>query len=88
VFCLEHAVEIEQQLRQIGGVHIFLLCHPGVSFFFYFCVVEAIEVLHSWNEHYLLFLPSLFFIYVCCFKIKFNELLVVGLFLFFIFSSA
>lgn len=29
VFCLEHAVEVEQQLRQIGGVHIFLLCHPG-----------------------------------------------------------
>ncbi|XWS37164.1 hypothetical protein CRYUN_Cryun19dG0019300 [Craigia yunnanensis] len=28
VFCLEHAVEVEQQLRQIGGVHIFLLCHP------------------------------------------------------------
>ena len=29
VFCLEHAVEVEQQLRQIGGVHVFLLCHPG-----------------------------------------------------------
>ncbi|CAI0446292.1 unnamed protein product [Linum tenue] len=28
VFCLEHAVEVEQQLRRIGGVHIFLLCHP------------------------------------------------------------
>uniref|UniRef100_A0A6N2KI02 JmjC domain-containing protein n=1 Tax=Salix viminalis TaxID=40686 RepID=A0A6N2KI02_SALVM len=28
VFCLEHAVEIEQQLSQIGGVHILLLCHP------------------------------------------------------------
>ncbi|XWS51349.1 hypothetical protein CRYUN_Cryun12cG0169500 [Craigia yunnanensis] len=28
VFCLEHAVEVEQQLRQIGGVHVFLLCHP------------------------------------------------------------
>ncbi|MFQ6669883.1 hypothetical protein Gotur_034968 [Gossypium turneri] len=28
VFCLEHAIEVEQQLRQIGGVHIFLLCHP------------------------------------------------------------
>lgn len=30
VFCLEHAVEVEQQLRPIGGVHILLLCHPGV----------------------------------------------------------
>ncbi|GMJ13702.1 relative of early flowering 6, Jumonji domain-containing protein 12, ETHYLENE INSENSITIVE 6 [Hibiscus trionum] len=28
VFCLQHAVEVEQQLRQIGGVHVFLLCHP------------------------------------------------------------
>ncbi|CAN6585486.1 unnamed protein product [Malus baccata var. baccata] len=28
VFCLEHAVEVEQQLRSIGGVHILLLCHP------------------------------------------------------------
>ncbi|WRX17426.1 JmjC domain - like 5 [Theobroma cacao] len=28
VFCLEHAVEVDQQLRQIGGVHVFLLCHP------------------------------------------------------------
>ncbi|CAN1777307.1 Lysine-specific demethylase REF6 [Linum perenne] len=28
VFCLEHAVEVEQRLRQIGGVHVFLLCHP------------------------------------------------------------
>ncbi|KAJ9163844.1 hypothetical protein P3X46_023472 [Hevea brasiliensis] len=28
VFCLEHAVEMEQQFRPIGGVHILLLCHP------------------------------------------------------------
>ncbi|XP_021908879.1 lysine-specific demethylase REF6 [Carica papaya] len=28
VFCLEHAVEVEKQLRPIGGVHIMLLCHP------------------------------------------------------------
>ncbi|KNA05929.1 hypothetical protein SOVF_185680 [Spinacia oleracea] len=28
VFCLEHAVEVEKQLRPIGGVHILLLCHP------------------------------------------------------------
>ncbi|KAF5730917.1 lysine-specific demethylase [Tripterygium wilfordii] len=28
VFCLEHAVEVEQQLCAIGGVHIMLLCHP------------------------------------------------------------
>lgn len=29
VFCLEHAVEVEKQLRPFGGVHIMLLCHPG-----------------------------------------------------------
>lgn len=28
VFCLEHAVEVEQQLRPIGGVNMLLLCHP------------------------------------------------------------
>ncbi|KAH7684855.1 [histone H3]-lysine-36 demethylase protein [Dioscorea alata] len=28
VFCLEHAVEVEKQLRPFGGVHIMLLCHP------------------------------------------------------------
>ncbi|KAJ1286714.1 hypothetical protein BS78_03G373100 [Paspalum vaginatum] len=28
VFCLEHAIEAEQQLRTIGGAHIFLLCCP------------------------------------------------------------
>lgn len=30
VFCLEHAVEVEQQLRPIGGVNMLLLCHPGM----------------------------------------------------------
>lgn len=29
VFCLQHAVEVEQRLRPIGGAHILLLCHPG-----------------------------------------------------------
>ncbi|GMH16746.1 hypothetical protein Nepgr_018587 [Nepenthes gracilis] len=28
VFCLEHAVEVEQRLHPIGGVQISLLCHP------------------------------------------------------------
>ncbi|OIW18301.1 hypothetical protein TanjilG_31441 [Lupinus angustifolius] len=31
VFCLEHAVEAEQQLRPIGGAHILLLCHPDYT---------------------------------------------------------
>ena len=30
VFCLEHAVEVEQQLRPVGGVNMLLLCHPGM----------------------------------------------------------
>ncbi|THF98592.1 hypothetical protein TEA_028877 [Camellia sinensis var. sinensis] len=28
VFCLQHAAEVEQRLRPIGGAHILLLCHP------------------------------------------------------------
>ncbi|XXG88980.1 hypothetical protein AAC387_Pa12g1092 [Persea americana] len=31
IFCLEHAVEVEKQLRSIGGVHMLLLCHPDYS---------------------------------------------------------
>lgn len=53
VFCLEHAAEVEQQLRPFGGIHIMLLCHPGnskttrfvfislVSLFGFFCVNYA-----------------------------------------------
>ncbi|KAL5991233.1 hypothetical protein ACLOJK_012140 [Asimina triloba] len=29
IFCLEHAIEVEKKLRQIGGAHVMLLCHPG-----------------------------------------------------------
>jgi len=29
VFCLEHAAEVEQQLRPFGGINLMLLCHPG-----------------------------------------------------------
>ncbi|KAL8123374.1 hypothetical protein AgCh_011375 [Apium graveolens] len=28
IFCLQHAVEVEQQLRSVGGAHLLLLCHP------------------------------------------------------------
>ncbi|KAK6924732.1 JmjN domain [Dillenia turbinata] len=28
IFCLEHAMEVEQKLRPYGGVNILLLCHP------------------------------------------------------------
>lgn len=29
IFCLEHAVEVENQLRSMGGAHIMLLCNSG-----------------------------------------------------------
>lgn len=29
VFCLQHAIEIEQQLQPIGGAHLLLLCHSN-----------------------------------------------------------
>jgi hypothetical protein len=31
VFCLEHAVEVEKQLRTIGGANVILLCRQGQS---------------------------------------------------------
>lgn len=33
IFCLEHALEVEQGLRPVGGVHVLLLCHQGTFFF-------------------------------------------------------
>lgn len=29
VFCLEHAIQVEKRLSQVGGAHVFLVCHPG-----------------------------------------------------------
>lgn len=45
VFCLEHAAEVEQQLRPFGGINIMLLCHPGkssniTSFHFFTCAIN------------------------------------------------
>lgn len=31
VFCLEHAMEVKRKLQPIGGVHMLLLCHPGLN---------------------------------------------------------
>ncbi|XP_024973375.1 lysine-specific demethylase REF6-like isoform X1 [Cynara cardunculus var. scolymus] len=31
IFCLEHALEVEQRLRAVGGVHMLLLCHQDYS---------------------------------------------------------
>ncbi|XP_022770021.1 lysine-specific demethylase REF6-like isoform X2 [Durio zibethinus] len=52
VFCLEHAVEAEQQLRQIGGVHVFLLCHPEYPKIEAEAklVAEELEIDYQWND--------------------------------------
>lgn len=34
IFCLQHALEVEQRLRAVGGINILLLCHQGTFFFF------------------------------------------------------
>ncbi|KAG2329630.1 hypothetical protein Bca52824_000810 [Brassica carinata] len=52
VFCLEHAVEVEQRLQPIGGINIMLLCHPeyprieaeGKI------VAKELGVNHEWND--------------------------------------
>ncbi|KAJ4896871.1 Lysine-specific demethylase REF6 [Raphanus sativus] len=52
VFCLEHAAEVEQQLRPFGGINIMLLCHPeyprieaeGKV------IAEELGVNHEWND--------------------------------------
>ncbi|XVF54611.1 hypothetical protein PTKIN_Ptkin05aG0195700 [Pterospermum kingtungense] len=51
IFCLEHAIEVEQQLRQIGGVHVFLLCHPEYPKIEEEAklVAEELGIDHTWN---------------------------------------
>lgn len=48
VFCLEHALEVEKQLRQIGGANIILLCHPGG---FPYTSFSIIVFLHGYFFH-------------------------------------
>ncbi|XP_015580157.2 lysine-specific demethylase REF6 [Ricinus communis] len=52
VFCLEHAVEVEQQFRSIGGVHILLLCHPEYPRLEAEAklVSEELGIDHLWND--------------------------------------
>ncbi|KAL8232261.1 hypothetical protein R6Q57_002039 [Mikania cordata] len=33
IFCLQHALEVEQRLRTVGGVHVQLLCHQDYPSF-------------------------------------------------------
>lgn len=32
VFCLQHAMQVERRLSQVGGADVFLVCHPGEPF--------------------------------------------------------
>lgn len=32
VFCLQHAMQVEKRLSEVGGAHVFLVCHPGEIF--------------------------------------------------------
>lgn len=52
VFCLQHAVEAEQQLRPLGGVHIFLFCHPDYPRVEAEAkiVAEELGFDHQWND--------------------------------------
>ncbi|ESQ45714.1 hypothetical protein EUTSA_v10010066mg [Eutrema salsugineum] len=52
VFCLEHAAEVEQQLRPIGGIRIMLLCHPEYPRIEAEAkiVSEELGVNHEWND--------------------------------------
>ncbi|XP_077250607.1 lysine-specific demethylase JMJ705-like [Tasmannia lanceolata] len=52
IFCLEHAMEIEKQLRPLGGVHTLLVCHPdypkveGQAK----SLAEELGISYYWNE--------------------------------------
>ncbi|CAA7056466.1 unnamed protein product [Microthlaspi erraticum] len=52
VFCLEHAAQVEQQLRPIGGIHIMLLCHPEYPRIEAEAkiVAEVLALNHEWND--------------------------------------
>ncbi|XP_050377779.1 lysine-specific demethylase REF6 isoform X2 [Argentina anserina] len=52
VFCLEHAVEAEQQLHAIGGAHILLLCHPDYPRIVDEAkeIAEELGVNYPWND--------------------------------------
>ncbi|XP_010503470.1 PREDICTED: lysine-specific demethylase REF6-like [Camelina sativa] len=52
VFCLEHAAEVEQRLRSIGGIHMMLLCHPEYPRIESEAkiVAEELAINHNWND--------------------------------------
>ncbi|KAM7277331.1 hypothetical protein ACFE04_019197 [Oxalis oulophora] len=51
IFCLEHAIQAEEQLRAIGGANIILLCHPEYAKMEGEAKVAALElgIDHIWN---------------------------------------
>ncbi|XP_077228038.1 lysine-specific demethylase JMJ705-like isoform X2 [Tasmannia lanceolata] len=52
IFCLEHAMEVEKQLRPLGGVHMLLLCHPDYPKFEGHAksLAEELGISYWWNE--------------------------------------
>ncbi|XP_010037473.2 lysine-specific demethylase REF6 [Eucalyptus grandis] len=52
IFCLEHAIEVDQRLRPIGGVYIYLVCHPDYPRVEAEAklLAEELGIDHSWNE--------------------------------------
>ncbi|KAI6675448.1 hypothetical protein NL676_003354 [Syzygium grande] len=52
IFCLEHAIEVDQRLRPIGGVHIYLVCHPDYPRVEAEAklLAEELGIDHLWND--------------------------------------
>ncbi|KAI3773571.1 hypothetical protein L1987_48101 [Smallanthus sonchifolius] len=52
IFCLQHALEVEQRLRTVGGVHVLLLCHPDYPSFDSEAksVAKELRTDHSWTD--------------------------------------
>ncbi|KAI3684452.1 hypothetical protein L6452_33676 [Arctium lappa] len=52
IFCLQHALEVEQRLRAVGGVHMLLLCHqdyPSLDAEAKL-VAKELGIDHSWTD--------------------------------------
>ncbi|PIN24303.1 [histone H3]-lysine-36 demethylase [Handroanthus impetiginosus] len=52
VFCLQHAMQVEKQLSEVGGAHVFLVCHPDYPKLESQAkkVGEELKSDHTWSE--------------------------------------
>ncbi|KAL7099182.1 hypothetical protein ACP275_09G066800 [Erythranthe tilingii] len=52
VFCLQHAMQVEKRLGEVGGAHVFLVCHPDYPKLESQArkVAEELENDSPWNE--------------------------------------